>query len=90
MPGKGDYGKRLSDPVPQGQYFPGSKEYRAWDEGYQYRLGGTGVERPVTDNPYVEADDPMKWAAWDAGWSTSDANTLPTRFMPAQNKARSA
>ena len=87
MPGKGDFGKRLSLPTPQGQYFPGSKEFRAWDEGYRYRHGGTAAARPSTDNPYNATNDPMRYNAWDAGWSTADANSAGTRFMPATTGA---
>lgn len=87
MAGKWDYGKRLSVPRPQIQSFPGSKEGRAWDEGFRYRYGGTAAQRPSTDNPYNSADFPAEFDGWDAGWSTADANSAGTRFMPATTGA---
>lgn len=87
MPGKGDYGKALSDPKPQGQYFPGSNEWRAWDEGYLYRQGGTAAERPASNNPYTQTARPAEYAAWDAGHATASAATATSVFMPYKKGA---
>ena len=90
MPGKSDFGKALSVPPPQGQYFPGSKEYRAWDQGYLYRHGGTAAARPQGNNPFDQTNQPAEWAAWDGGWATADAAQAGQRFMPAATGAAPA
>ena len=77
MPGKGDYGKALSIPKPQGQYFPGSKEYRAWDEGFNTRYTGSGT---AGQNPHLAGS--KNHTAWADGWATADANSAGARFMP--------
>ena len=82
MPGKGDFGKRLSVPRPQGQYFPGDNEYRAWDQGFVYRHGGTAAQRPAGDNPFDQNARPAERAAWADGWDTANAMTASDRFMP--------
>ena len=87
MPGKTDFGKILTGSPPQGQYAPGSKEMRAWDEGNRYRHSGTAAQRPSTDNPFNQTNDPMRYNAWDAGWATADAMTAGQRFMPATSGA---
>ena len=68
-----------------GTYYPGSKEYRAWDEGYRYRYAGTAAERPKANNPYtaIQAKLPSEFAAWDNGWDWADQNSAGTREMPA-------
>ena len=78
MPGKGDYGKIYSLPTPQGQYFPGSKEFLAWDEGWVTRY--TAGSGSAGQNPHVAGS--AKHAAWGDGWSSADANSSGTRKMP--------
>ena len=88
MPGKSDFGKILTGPPPPaGQYFPGSKEYRAWDQGLLYRHGGTAAQRPAGDNPFDANAQPAERAAWADGWSTGDAMQAGQRFMPAASGA---
>lgn len=68
----------------RGTYYPGSKEYRAWDEGYRYRYGGTAASRPKADNPYtaIQTKLPAEFAAWNYGWDWANQNTAGTREMP--------
>ena len=82
MPGKFSYGKELSVPKPQGQYFPGSHEGLAWDEGFVYRHGGTAVQRPASNNPFDQNARPAERTAWADGWSTADAMSAGQQFMP--------
>ena len=83
MPGKSD-SHTAATAAGLGQYFPGSKEYRAWDEGWQYRYGGTAVQRPVTDNPYTsDLGKVAEKAAWDHGWNEADGNSGGAQRMPA-------
>ena len=58
---------------------PFVKESQAFCEGMAYRVGGTGVQRPVTDDPYGTAR-PTESTAWQRGWAVADANaggTIP-------------
>ena len=87
MPGKGDYG---ADPVApegyvpavwgKGQYYPGSKEYRAWDEGFTANVGGAAKDTV----PYT-TDLPAEYDAWIAGWEEAKA-ARPRKYMPAAKK----
>ena len=90
MPGKPDIGKILSQPRPQRNTFPGSKEYRAWDQGYLYRHGGTAAARPAGDNPFDQNSHPAERTAWADGWDTANAAQAGDRFMPAANGAAPA
>ena len=51
---------------------PFVKESQAFCEGMLYRAGGTGAERPVTDDPFGN-DSPTESAAWVRGWGVADA-----------------
>jgi len=57
--------------VPQNNYVY-VRNYRAYEEGVQYRLGGTVLERPSTDNPFTAmgVDDPQ-FINWDLGWKAA-------------------
>ena len=81
MPGKGDFGSATNNTAGAGQYAPGSKEWRAWDEGAQYRFSGTAAERPVTNNPFG-AGRPREKTAWDDGWHEANDGNIATRRMP--------
>lgn len=77
MPGKGDYG---ADPIApegyipaqygKGQYAPGSKEYRAWDEGWHANLIDGATKG---DCPYTAQSRPFEFDAWMAGWEEANA-----------------
>ncbi len=86
MPGKPDSWERPSN-ASLGTYYPGNKEYRAWDEGWRYRHGGTAIARPITDNPYDANDRPAESKAWNAGWNESNGNTGGEKRMPATSGA---
>ena len=81
MPGKGDFGSATGGNAGKGLYAPGSKEYKAWDEGARYRFSGTAAERPVTNNPFG-AGRPVEKTAWDAGWNEANDGNIATRRMP--------
>ena len=88
MPGKGDYG---ADPVApegyvpavwgKGQYGPGSKEYRAWDEGWQANVAGAAKNTV----PYTLEGRPAEYDAWIAGWEEANA-ARGIRRQPAVTK----
>lgn len=77
MPGKPDYGAGGE----VGQYYPGSKEYRAWDEGFlaRYALAAIGT------NPHPAGS--LENIAWGHGYNEADANSGGTRRMPATTGA---
>ena len=79
MPGKADFGAGGTI----GQYAPGSKEYRAWDEGWRYRYSDTALNAPIGDNPHDPTDSPAKYQAWNDGWNEADANSGGAQRMPA-------
>ncbi len=84
MPGKGDFGQAGD----LGKYFPGDNSWKAWDEGFRYRYGGTALERPAGNNPYLA--DPARQVeavAWNDGWNEADNNTGGVRRMPATSGA---
>lgn len=82
MPGKPDGHQDITRAL-RGCYFPGSKEYRAWDEGWRYRYGGTAAANPKTDNPFDSTKQPSQYAAWDFGWDAANTNATGLRRMPA-------
>lgn len=82
MPGKGDFGSQTAGNAGAGLYTPGSNEWKAWDEGAQYRFGGTAIQRPITDNPFDATGRPAERAAWDAGWNEANSGNIATRRMP--------
>ena len=73
MPGKTDPVASLS----QRPTYPGSKKYRAIDEGFTARYA---LQAQAT-NPHPPGT--QEFIAWDFGWVVADANTAGTRFMPA-------
>ena len=77
MPGKPDFGAGGS----LGQYFPGSKEYRAWDEGWLRRYAGGAIG----DNPHPSGT--AENAAWANGFNEAAANSGGARRMPATTGA---
>jgi hypothetical protein len=83
MPGKYDFGAGGQ----LGQYYPGSHEGRAWDQGWQYRYSDVPLSAPITDNPYDDAELPNENAAWAAGWAEANANTGGAQRMPATTGA---
>lgn len=78
MPGKSDYGYSAE---PIGKYYPGSKEYHAWDEGFLRRYNDGGLSKPNTVHPVGS----MLFNADQAGWEAANENyALTTRRMPWQ------
>ena len=77
MPGKADF----SAGGAVGQYAPGSKEYRAWDEGWRYRYSDTALNAPIGNNPHPA--NTAKNKAWNDGWNEADGNSGGVRRMPA-------
>ena len=61
-------------------------DVRAYAEGAEYRLGGTALQRPITDNPHTVSASAI--ASWVAGWTDADGGTIegcvadPTRTAP--------
>ena len=52
---------------------------RAYCQGFLYRLGGTAIARPITDNPYDATERPTNNKDWNTGWNACEAqagNTL--------------
>ena len=45
---------------------------RAYCQGFLYRLEGTAVAKPKTDNPYG-ADQEVAKVDWDTGWDNCNA-----------------
>ena len=75
MPGKPDYG---IEGGPKGQFFPGSKEYRAWDEGWRRRYADGALSKPNTVHPVGTAE----YVADQSGWTDADNNSTGKRRMP--------
>ena len=86
MPGKGDAHTRATA-AGLGNYVVGSKEYKAWSDGWSYRYSGAAISVPITDNPFDVAQSPAEKAAWDNGWNEADGNTGGERRMPATTGA---
>ena len=86
MPGKPDH-TNTNGP---GQFFPGEKAYRAWDEGWRYRYSGTAAQRPITDNPFDATNFPEESKAWNTGWNEAAANSAGKRRMPATSGVAAA
>ena len=80
MPGKGDFGAGATSG--KGQYYPGSKEYKAWDAGAQYRFSGPAASVPITDNPFSQTGRPLEYQAWRDGWNEANDDNIATRRMP--------
>ena len=85
MPGKGDFGTDNAT----GKYAVGSKEWRAWDEGWNYRYTGDGVTNPKTNNPFDSTERPVEKQAWDDGYDSAAAATATTQRMPWNTGAAS-
>ena len=62
MPGKPDFG---TSGGPPGQYFPGSKEYRAWGEGWIRRYVEGGLSKGNTIHPAGTAEFVADQSGWD-------------------------
>lgn len=86
MPGKPDSHTQATA-AGLGVYVPGSKEYKAWDDGWRYRYTGTQTTAPITNNPFSAAQSPAEKAAWDNGWNEASANTAGAQRMPATTGA---
>ena len=77
MPGKPDsHQDNLA--LTRGTYFPGSKEYRAWDEGWRRRYASTGDNKAGTTHTAGTAE----FEADQAGWDAANANTAGKCRMP--------
>lgn len=69
MPGKPDsHEPQFSNTL--GTYCPGSKEYRAYDEGYQRRYFEGGSSKSNT----IHAAGTAEYAADQAGWTAAHEN----------------
>ena len=86
MPGKPDSHTAASAPG-LGVYAPGSKEYRAWDDGWRYRYSDVPLNVPITNNPFDATQSPAEKAAWDNGWNEANGNTAGAQRMPATTGA---
>lgn len=82
MPGKGD-SHTAATAGGLGNYVPGSKEWKAWDQGWQYRYSGAALSVPITNNPFSATQSPAEKAAWDNGWNEANGNTGGAQRMPA-------
>ena len=71
MPGKPDY-DQTGKP---GQYYPGSKEYRAWDEGWVRRYVDGGGSQSNTVHPVGSAE----YVADQAGWTEANGQLADSR-----------
>ena len=77
MPGKPDYGSPGTSGI--GQYAPGSKEYRAWNEGWMRRYIVGSASKPNT----VHTAGTSEFIADQAGWDQANNNSTGSRRMPA-------
>jgi hypothetical protein len=89
MPGRWDSQKVSSTNV-LGNAFPGSKEAKAWENGFSYRYTDTAANAPITDNPFDATQSPVENRAWDDGWDAADANTAGKQYGPATTGAPQA
>lgn len=64
-----------------GNYFPGSKEYRAWDEGWTRRYVEGELSKPNTIHDSVK--NPAEFEADQAGWDAANNNSTGLCRMPA-------
>lgn len=51
------------------------KNVKAYEDGVQYRMGGTALGRPITGNPEDGVGSEYE-ACWDAGWNDAHAGTI--------------
>jgi len=86
MPGRWDTNKSSTINV-LGNAFPGSKECKAWENGFVYRYSGAGASVPITNNPFSATQSPVERRAWEDGWNTADSNTAGKQFGPATTGA---
>ena len=77
MPGKSDYGSAGTGGI--GQYAPGSKEYRAWNEGWIRRYVVGSASKAAT----VHASGTKEFTADQAGWDEANNNSTGVKRMPA-------
>jgi len=49
------------------------KNVKAYAEGAEYRLTGTLIGVPITDNPFSPGEQNL---AWDAGWTDANGDGL--------------
>ena len=77
MPGKPD---AHQDNVAgqRGNYFPGSKEYRAWDDGWRRRY----AEGAKAATSFTAADNPAEFEADQSGWDAANNNSTGVCRMP--------
>ena len=45
---------------------------KAFCEGMAYRASGTGIDKPITDNPHEAGSEDS--TAWNAGWTVANDN----------------
>ena len=69
-------GKLCTGATTNNAYLP--KNSRAYCEGIDYRMSGTAIAKPITDNPH-EADSEAA-DAWGLGWAAieTDAGSTST------------
>lgn len=76
MPGKPNCGQ-----LDVCRHFPGTKGYRAWDEGYRRRYGGDGTgDSAKTNTPHAAGTEEFEQD--QAGWDRANNNTTGLRYMP--------
>ena len=50
------------------------KDWRAYEQGAAYRLGGTALEVPATNNPFPSGTPEN--VLWATGWTASDGGEI--------------
>jgi len=71
-------GKFCTGVVTNNNFLP--KESKAYCEGMQWRMQGTALQFPITDNPHL-ADSPAA-ITWGLGWIVAD-NAAPGAITPS-------
>ena len=61
-----------------GNYFPGSKEYRAWDEGWRRRYAEGELSKANT----IHTSGTAEFTADQAGWDAANTNSSGICRMP--------
>jgi len=56
----------------------------AYAEGFEYRMKGTGIQQPITDNPNTTGTPEA--TSWDVGWNAADKNLPPKPCVAAPNR----
>ena len=76
MPGKPNCGQ-----FDRCSHFPGTKSYRAWDEGYRRRYSGDGTGSSAKDQT-VHSAGTEEYEQDQAGWDRANNNSGGLRYMP--------